>query len=400
LLSVHSPIESLEPRRLWTTLAPDPAWGDGGYVSNDAFDTFVSAKGDGVLTTRIIYNPKIGKNVYFVMRFTDEGVPDPAFTPITTTDRIEVRADDYGRPVVGRGDLASAVVKVSRYTLAGAPDGHFGTHGTVKLPVDPVDLYTTPQLAALAPSADGGTYVAVSYRRHVGTRYSDWAEVFKLNSVGQRDTDFGNGGSILLRASAFGGNAAFLAEDARRRLLAGVQDGVTVIRRYDNNGTQDFTFGDSRGRVTIGQLSFGNSGPTAGGIVVDRAGCIVSTDVTGFGNNTADVAVRRFTANGRPDPTFGNQSGFNVQSVPVIFGDTPRVSPLLVQHNGRIVAQFGTKVIRLRADGKTDRTFDADGFKILADGRLAGQFRDGGLLAINYSTEDHPVDSVSLLTES
>jgi uncharacterized delta-60 repeat protein len=87
----------------------------------------------------------------------------------------------------------------------------------------------------------------------------------------------------------------------------------------------------------------------------------------------AHLLVARFRPDGRPDPSFGGGDGLVVTATPWEIDNFPRVAPVVVQPDGRILTAvaadptppFGRTdwlVVRYTSTGALDRTFDADGY--------------------------------------
>jgi uncharacterized delta-60 repeat protein len=257
--------------RLTPAGALDPAWGRDGRVhtgfgenlSGGAHAGALDADGN-LVVVGVSANPKAHHETFAVARYRPDGTLDPTFGtggrvltavwPETGAGPADiaraVAIDPEGRVVVA-GETGSFFhdIAVARYFADGSLDRSFGTTGIVTL-----DLGGDDRANALALAADGGILVAGS----------GWTEgpdedmvVLRLADDGTLDVGFGAGG----------------------------------IAQVDVRGGADRAFGVvARADGTI----------VLGGVGQLSGGCVNPCERYG-------LALTRLTADGRLDPTFGEE---------------------------------------------------------------------------------------------
>lgn len=167
--------------------------------------------------------------------------------------------------------------------------------------------------------------------------------VVRYNSNGTLDTSFGTNGIVTDTTGMFGSDM-LLQPDGK--IIVGGSDASFQnfqLNRYNSNGTIDTTFG-SQG-ITIGPVGDG----FALALQTDSKIILAGTD-----NNTALFKVVRYTANGSIDTVF--------QSGPREFA-----TGIMIQNDGKIVvagnsdgtATFHLVIVRYNTDGTLDNSFVA-----------------------------------------
>ena len=182
---------------------------------------------------------------------------------------------------------------------------------------------------------------------------------------------------------------------------------ITTVDDSTTDGSQAVTITAS---VTVqgmtGPLSLDSSWGTSGyqsGFVRGRVavapdGKLVAAGTTGTVGTNADFGVRRFTATGAADTTFGTSSGFVTLNVA---GASDQVEAVVVQADGKVVVvgTAGTTeivVARLNVNGTTDGTFGQNGVVRLTPGGTVGVFdvavqADGKLVVSGFIGADFVV---------
>lgn len=145
-------------------------------------------------------------------------------------------------------------------------------------------------------------------------------------------------------------------------LLCGI---LTIALNARAGAILDPTFGINGEADVAGRL-----------FAVQSDGKIVSADRQEVSDNTFDLTVRRYTANGIPDPSFGT-GGVVVTDVTTC-NDSPIA--LAVQPDGKIVVveyqvfcpyRIPATLVRYLSDGTLDPTFGTDGRVFITDQRIA-----------------------------
>jgi uncharacterized delta-60 repeat protein len=315
------------------------------------------------------------------------GTPDPDFgiggrvvTPLSTaTDRLQaaqVMADE--RIVVAgysaSGPNTSFNLAVARYEENGMLDGSFGSAGVTRLDGGGAG---SDQGFALALQADGKVLVAGGV---TASAYSDFG-VARLLDNGLADSGFGSAGiarvnlapvvnrndyatSIALQSDGriVLGGAAFATEGTFDYIRFG-------LARFDTSGQLDATFGTAGSVIAPSPLAGGTDYLTAIARLPDGR-LPADNRITVVGHTAAQntAIVRRYTANGQPDATFGTAGEVLIHSsgsggvhtgLSVIFA-------AVLQPNGRLVVvgqgtDRGFGFMRLMPNGAIDTGFGIDG---------------------------------------
>lgn len=281
--------------------------------------------------------------------------------------------DDYGNAVavqtdgkvvvVGRtGNGNQADIALLRYDAAGRLDPAFGKGGRVV-----TDVGTSFDSASSVVVQTGGKLLVggnssapVAYRLTL----SDFV-LLRYTPDGRLDSTFGQGGRVVTDVAGFhdGVNAMTVQPDGKI-ILAGSasngQDDDIAVVRYTPDGRPDPAFG--QGGKVVTPLGKGND--VAYGVAVQPDGRVVVAGETGQGGAT-DFVVLRYTPDGRPDPGFGNGG-----QVITSFGDGPDgVHGLALQPDGNVVVggsawngeDYDLALARYGADGRLDPAFGQDG---------------------------------------
>jgi uncharacterized delta-60 repeat protein len=160
-------------------------------------------------------------------------------------------------------------------------------------------------------------------------------------AAGGLDAAFGNGGKIStdLGSPADHGNAVAVQSDGKIVVAGSTQDPVQgdnfAVVRYTSDGRLDTGFGDG-GKVTS---DFGGQSDIATAVVIESDGKIV---VAGTSHGTAtgdDIALARYTADGKLDTGFGKGGTISTDlGSPADHGNA-----VAVQSDGKIVVAGSTQ---------------------------------------------------------
>jgi uncharacterized delta-60 repeat protein len=173
---------------------------------------------------------------------------------------------------------------------------------------------------------------------------------------------------------------------------------VSVLARYNANGSLDPTFGSggiaatvgpagASGRTFLGAALYPSTGPTNAGKIV----AVGSATFTSSSGGTYQPLVERFNPDGSLDTTFGNGAGYVTigSPQPSYFG----ARAVTVQADGKLVVvgagpSITTNLVaRLNADGSFDTTFGQGGLVTTAIGTytsgLVGPYFNGVALQAN-----------------
>jgi len=266
----------------------------------------------------------------------DEGVEEQAHATVVQPDGKVVVV---GEAVIGNNTEALVV----RLNADGSRDSAFGYQVLAGKPGSYNEL---AEAVALQP--DGKIVVAGR------TSSNQDGAVWRLLPSGEPDPSFGGGDGL---ATIDSGAHEYLYDMALSPeggvVVAGhstVNGGEAVVYRLTSAGEMDGTFdGD-------GALGIGSDGSIAYGVAVQPDGKVLLAGTIG---PSYGMVVRRLTAGGAPDLTFGGNDG---EATSVDYGDA---RDLVVQPDGRIVvvgdvyAPNGNDalLVRYTATGQPDPTF-------------------------------------------
>ena len=282
--------------RLQPTGAADPGFGEGGSRPVPALmgaGTSVSAleiDSDG----RILAGGTLrrgGRGRAYVARFLADGTSDPSF---------------------GRAGLVVSRRSVATTHLLPRRDGSLVV--AEALPPARRPHATVTRLRALRPSG--------ALDRRFGRRGFASARVGGLHLAGTATLGPGPRGSLLLAGAA-------------RRPDGRTERRSDFVARFTSRGAVDRTFG-RRGLVGLRAKGVVNR---ALALTRDRRGRIVIAASTGPAYHPGDIAVLRFSADGRPDPRFGRRGAvrFRPASRPGLRITAALVSEVAVRPDGRIL---------------------------------------------------------------
>lgn len=273
------------------------------------------------------------------------------------------------------GDEDFAVLRLRR---KGGLDTSFGGGDGVAT----VDLGDDDGIAFVGRDPKG-RIVAVGWSEASGaSRFA----VARLLPGGALDGSFSGDGKKITAVGPIASGALTGAIDARGRILAAGwtqtsqspdRERMAVIR-YRPGGGLDRTFGKNG----VVKPRTGGTSDFAWDMAIDRAGRIVLVGLwTPTSGGPTKWAILRLRPDGRPDRTFSGDGKLLLKGWPGAAGsDGGRAYAVAIDRRDRIVVAgyqtFGPSarvaVARLRADGRWDRTFSGDGRKaFLADGAIA-----------------------------
>ena len=191
---------------------------------------------------------------------------------------------------------------------------------------------------------------------------------------GATDSNFGSGGSSTITVpGATYAEADQIARDAQGRfVVVGWADFPSnermVVARFTSEGDPDTAFSGDGLRT----IAFARGEAYAYGVALRGGKIYLCGEVYTGSSIPADVAVVRLNGDGALDPGFGS-GGKRVYKVPDGFAGDDYAYRIVPVADGRFVlagavgsAQgFNTMVMKIRGDGRVDRSFRGDGFLIM-----------------------------------
>ena len=361
--------------------------GDAGYAVALQADSKIILVGNTVTT---------GAD-FALARYNTNGSLDGTFGTggKVTTDVLGVSSDTaYAVAVQADGKIVAggiadnsggshSQVAVVRYNQNGSVDSTFGNNGRVAFTFGP-DINIAD---AIVIQPDGKIVVG----GHSSAATGDFA-LARLNTEGSLDTSFDGDGKVTADFGSTRDQAYALARQSDGKLIAAgyASDGTPrfALARFNVNGSLDATF-DGDGKVTT---DFGGIEQYAFGTAVQADGKIVAGGYMGDGP-TYSFAIARYTANGAPDPTFGNAGKvtFNVNN-------SGNGQAIAIQPDWKIVvagsAFNGTNVdfavARLLAESVqfTQTTYSADEASGAATITVTRAGDISNAATVNYATSD------------
>jgi uncharacterized delta-60 repeat protein len=319
-----------------------------------------------------------------------------------------------GQGGFGRGStIHQDTFVLTRFSADGQLDRGFGGDGVVTTTVPRPAKSQDASLTGLVVQPDGK--VVVSGTVNLDNPNDGRAVLIRYNVDGSLDPSFGSGGVIAdaLPARSARIEAIALAPDGRI-VAAGTRNTATAqsdpsdekeqltVARFLPNGSLDPAFGT--GGFTSVDPGFGSSEASSVRVLPDGR-------VLAAGRAGEQFALLRLTAAGTLDPTFGDSAGATYDSPPA----SAAISAFDLLPDGRIVAVGPASNVngprqlafgRYTADGRPDATFGKGGFQIdragssptaiavAADGKLVvtggatfGGFSGGGGGLLRYGAD-------------
>ncbi len=278
-------------------------------VGQSCFPDAVAQQADGkILVGGTTYHPT-NFNDLLLARLNADGSTDATFANNGSLAITSPAAQDHitalhtmsdGR-FLAMGQFEDAFI-IMRLLDDGSFDPTFGIAGRV-----PIHADTIFSGRGLAVQTDGKILIAGSSLTFQDTNYS----VVRLNTDGTFDSSFGNGGIVRsIDPAHFDDvfNLRLLADG--RILLVGVRSTLdlqhfsVLIRRANADGTWDNSFGTNS--LTLLPIA-GSNVPNANDIVISASGKLfMANAITDSLTLQRSVQFVRLSADGIPDPTFGN----------------------------------------------------------------------------------------------
>jgi uncharacterized delta-60 repeat protein len=332
------------PFRFETGGALDATFGTGGVASGGVIDARAMAlqPDDSVLVVHggSVVDGMGTTHVIDVTRWDSNGVVDGTFGTGGTT-RINLSPlDAYGEAVLVQGDgkilIAGWVgfpedLLMVRLDSLGALDPTFGDFGTDE---GLLDVLLLPDGRIIGVGAYDQSFLDASISPAVGTS-ADFLAVRFLDD-GSVDGTFGTGGATVIPGGLSG--AMVVARQSDGKLVLGGGGSTQRLDRLDPDGALDGTFG-------TGGTALATNGGRAAGLAVNPDGSIVSVSV--------NFTILRYFSDGSIDPTVGPCVSLETDFP----GFIARAASLTRMSDGRIVVGGGddNHVAVARYDDGTER---------------------------------------------
>lgn len=375
----------------------------------------------------VLFNPPEEESALFLARFFEDGYPDTDFgekgilrVPLSKpTHFLDMILQEDGAVLVAgfeeTPESETHTCRVIRLLADGSIDPDFE-------PQPPPPSVHSFHLMSLATLPDGRIMLAA---------YRDGSLIVgRLLPNGHLDTLFGNGGRQMYRIAGFRPYDLLVCPDSSWIVLGGGQEtqmGWPTAVKGLSDGSLDLSFGDCGVLYGSGTIEVAASG------LIQSDGKWLYTGMGEVYNNTRYFIVRRFLADGAPDPAFGGEgytvpcfeesyfqgSGIFLKALPggkLLAGGTVNFKGALacLDGNGQLVESFGKKGMTvsvwggknplnvecckvllgedgsLFATGTVEKPFDSEllAIHLESDGALDPNFFAQGFTAIHLP---HPI---------
>ncbi|MBI1817634.1 MAG: hypothetical protein HYR72_21870 [Deltaproteobacteria bacterium] len=376
----------------------DPSFGDAGVVatalSNDAFAYALVLQPDGKLVaagsvrndapaTPTPVTAPVTKDDFLLIRYNPDGTLDASFGANGIAVVPLSNGDDQSFALVLQADgkLVAAGLRcndtcgfaVARFNSDGTLDTSFGDGGQAVTAISE----RSASAAAVALQPDGKVIAAGSDNRLF--------MLVRYNTDGSVDPSFGDGGIVRTAIGSDGAWARALVIEPDGRVVAAGgtcnHDCAWALVRYEADGRLDSSFGVD-GRVTT---SLGTRSASAYSLVRQPDGKLVAA-----GTNGLNAVLVRYRADGTLDASFGS-GGIAVTAASQGFD---AAYALTLQPDGGLIATreaagFGAGFVltRYTANGRPDTSFGTGGVELGPPGsaRALALQGDGSVVAAGYT---------------
>jgi uncharacterized delta-60 repeat protein len=348
----------------------DPSFGSGGKVTAaQSAPAAIALQSDGKIVL-------VGSLT--LARYENDGSPDPSFgsdggivsvdfggSSYSAAQSLAVQPD--GKIVVAgytTSDTQGTQYEfaLARYTPEGTPDLDFPGGG--RLMTDFVGGYDKAYSVLIQPD---GKIVVAGVTSTAGAFGQTEFGVARYTADGDLDPGFGSGGKVMTPIAGLSGSAAAVALQTDGKIVvagpiygAGGENTEFGLVRYSADGTPDPDFGD--GGIVSADFGLPYIYPTGLALQDDDKPVVVGW----VGGSPDTFAVARFDATGNPDTGFGSGG-----LVTTPFGTVGAwAQAVAIQPDGRIVVAGYTggvfsdedfAVARYTVDGRPDPDFGSEG---------------------------------------
>lgn len=267
------------------------------------------------------------------------------------------------------GGQSDAGLYLARFNPNGVRDNAFGGNNAYGYAL--VNILNGGGLGQDVALQSDGKIVVAGAALNLSAQKFDFA-VYRFNSDGTRDANFGTNGIVKNSLSA-GDDVPYAVaiQPDGKIILAGGRnigenkDADIAFVRYNTDGSVDQSFGNAGGTTT----SLGGFADIALGMRLQSDGKLIAAGVNCLNARCSDakLALARYNADGSPDAGFG-ASGIVTMQISEKF--PTGAADLMVQSNGKIVVtgeavnpatQSDVFVARFNPDGSLDSGFGARG---------------------------------------
>ena len=397
---------------------PDPSFGDKGKVLSTTLlsggETALGVQKDGRIIIgsggkyKSFYTFKVtcllpdgsldtsfgkGGSAYASFPGFRDTVNDNAYiTTLAVTKEGKIVAAGYAVETEGGG------IPIARFLPDGSVDSSFGTNGVSISSFNEIVFINT-----IALQEDGKIILGGSSSKDIGGSVS--AFLARYTPDGSVDKSFGDAGQIII-TKALVVNSILVQPDAS--IVAAGAGGVNInsnprayLERRNSSGKLDESFGNG------GYILDGNMALILYSIALQPDGRIVAA---GFGSSLISNiwTVLRYTANGKLDPSFGNNGKVTTTSFPSTYGTVQKVfvsgSHIVAAgtaSDGITISDFALTGYNM--DGSPDAGFGKEGVTVTDLGAYDGvasaaQQPDGKLLLLGgIYTEEPPYNTGAIV---
>ncbi len=323
----------------------DPSFGDNGITRTslnyygDSARAVIIDQNDHILVAGISDN---GSDYDFSLaRYNQDGSLDKTFNSDGTVSTQIGSGDDQATAIALQKDGKIIVTgytssgedtdfALARYNEDGSLDQNFGLGGIVVLPIG----MGNDRAKAVAIQEDGSIVVAGS----AGGTTGEVAVVARFNTTGSVDKSFGHAGLVFAKSDGQTTARDLLIQEDDSILVTGEysnQEGSTLLlMRFLANGTYDESFGTDGSSNTTNIYLSETEGTS---LLVQENGTILVAGSADTGDKR-DIALFRFTAQGKYDPSFGTRGMVRLD----INGEADGTSDMVAVEDFVMVAGYTT----------------------------------------------------------
>ena len=368
------------------------SFGENGRVTTDIngsndYANAITLQGNKILVAG--YTGGYPNSVDFALvRYTADGRLDKYFGKNGRVTTDFNGAEDYANAITLQGNniLVGGYTYVDngyydfaldRYDDGGDLDASFGEQGllTGYFPVSNAEFTST--------AIQGNKIIVAGYALNDLKNNYDFA-LARYNNNGMPDTSFGMNGSVITDFDGLNDQVNSIALQGEKIIVAGTTNSPATssdfaLARYTANGTLDSSFGVN-GLVTT---DFNGSGEYLTSMVLQGNKIVVGGYTVDSAFNS-DIALARYTADGRLDSTFG----MNGRVITDFYGTWDEARSIVIQGSRIIVGGYTSIPFR----GKSDFVLA----RYTTDGKLDTSFGENGKTLTNFSSSDDYLNSLVL----
>lgn len=348
--------------RLNSNGQPDAEFGNGGLVTS-----YFPGKSSSISSPNLFSDGSVLFKYFAygttaatgLVRLHPDGTEDPNFGEEgllkTSANFFVVLPDDHIVTFEPGLDPSTNVYNIvmSRYTKDGKPDPSLGGNGRKAL-----SLPTYVTFNGFVLQTDGNFLLTgTSY----GPNYQQQGYMAKIDADGNIDKQFGADGKVLFDLDLHEYPLQPVVQPDGKILVQGFVSAApdfttrSFIRRFSAEGKLDESFGN-RGTVSIEPTGF------AIALLIQSDGKLLTTVAVSGDNQQSYNVLLRYNTDGSPDKTFGQNGSVRIASLSAVLLKNDKI---LLDTNISLTGESNVALKLLNADGSIDKSFGTNGTKLI-----------------------------------